>query len=411
MNNSTKHESGQVLVLVVVGMVALIGITALAVDGGNVFLDRREAQNAADSAALASALARVRGENFVQKAHEIAALNGYNNDSASNTVQVFSPPIEGNHVGDIEYIQIIITSRVDTFFGGVIGREFIVNRVSSVTRTKTPELTEMIYGYAVISLAPDSDCENKKSFWLYEEATLDITGGGVYINSNNPNCALLQEGNGSIRIRDGYPITIVGGASIQKPQLMTPYPPSTGRAPLPYPPPFMPPKVGCSKAAEIDEITGTSMSAGSWDGVFPPPDVSELGKGVYCVEDFIVGDGQHISGSNVTFLVKGELHWSGSATIDLSAPKKGDLAGLLIYMPIDNISKAVLNGNRDSSVQGSILAPGAYIHINGFESPKGLHSQIIGYRIIVKGQSNVVIKYKDKENYDAITMPEVELTE
>jgi len=411
MNNSTKHESGQVLVLVVVGMVALIGITALAVDGGNVFLDRRKAQNAADSAALASALARVRGENFVQKAHEIAALNGYNNDSASNTVQVFSPPIEGNHVGDIEYIQIIITSRVDTFFGGVIGQEFIVNRVSSVTRTKTPELTEMIYGYAVISLTPDSDCENKKSFWLYEEATLDITGGGVYINSNNPNCALLQEGNGSIRIRDGYPITIVGGASIQKPQLMTPYPPSTGRTPLPYPPPFMPPKVGCSKAAEIDEITGTSMRAGSWDGVFPPPDVSELGKGVYCVEDFIVGDGQHISGSNVTFLVKGELRWSGSATIDLSAPKKGDLAGLLIFMPIDNISKAVLNGNRDSSVQGSILAPGAYIHINGFESPKGLHSQIIGYRIIVKGQSNVVIKYKDKENYDAITMPEVELTE
>ncbi len=51
MNNTVKHESGQVLVLVVLGMVALIGVTALVVDGGNVFLDRREAQNAADSAA------------------------------------------------------------------------------------------------------------------------------------------------------------------------------------------------------------------------------------------------------------------------------------------------------------------------------------------------------------------------
>ncbi len=104
---------------------------------------------------MASALARVRGENFVQKAYECAALNGYNNDGASNTVQVFSPPIDGGHVGDIEYIQIIITSRVDTFFGGVIGQEIITNRVSSVTRTKTPELTEMIYGYAVVSLAPE----------------------------------------------------------------------------------------------------------------------------------------------------------------------------------------------------------------------------------------------------------------
>lgn len=411
MNNISKHESGQVLVLVVLGMTALITIVALAVDGGNVFLDRREAQTAADSAALASALARVRGENFVQKAYEFAALNGYNNDGSSNTVQVFSPPIDGDHVGDIEYIQIIITSRVDTYFGGIIGQDFIINRVSSVTRTKTPELTELIYGYAVVSLAPDSDCDNKKSFWLYEEATLDITGGGVFINSKNPDCALLQQGNGSIRIRDGYPITIVGGASIQKPQLLTPYPPSTGRTSIPYPPPFMPPKVGCSKDAEISE-TGNSMSAGNWDeDVFPPPDVHSLNKGVYCVKDFIIGDSQHISGSNVTFVVDGELRWSGNAKIDLSSPKKGDRAGLLIYMPIDNKKKVVLNANAHSSIQGTILAPGAWIHINGNESNKGFHSQIIGYRITVKGQSNVVIKYKDKENFDAITMPEVELTE
>jgi len=409
MSNAARYERGQVLVLVVLGMVALIGITALVVDGGNVFLDHRKAQNAADSAALASALARVRGENFVQRANEVAALNGYKNDGATSNVQVYSPPIDGNHVGDIEYIQIIITSRVDTFFGGVIGRDFIINRVSSVTRTKTPELAELIYGYAVVSLAPTSDCDNKKSFWLHEEATLDITGGGVFVNSDNPDCALLQQANGSIRIRDGYPITIVGGASIQKPQLLTPYPPSTGRTPVPYPPPFMPPKVGCSKQAEISE-TGYSMSAGSWDEDFPPPDVHELGKGVYCVNDFIV-DGTHLSGSNVTFVVSGELYWGGTATLELSSPKKGELAGLLVYMPIDNQSKVVLNAGGHSSIKGTILAPGATIHINGNDSKEGFHSQIIGFRIDVKGNSNVVIKYNDEQNYDAITMPEVELTE
>jgi hypothetical protein len=412
MNNPKKHESGQVLVLVVIGLVALIGITALVIDGGNVFLDRREAQNAADSAALASALARIRGENFVQKANEVAALNGYSNDGSTNSVQVYSPPIDGSHVGDIEYIQIIITSRVDTFFGGVIGQDFIINRVSSVTRTKTPELAELIYGYAVVSLAPQSDCENKKSFYIYEEATLDITGGGVFINSNNPNCALMQEGSGSIRIKDGYPISIVGGASIQKPQLLTPYPPSTGRNPIPYPPPFMPPKVGCNKQAEIDEITGSSMSPGIWeDEPFPPPDVRNLKKGVYCVKDFIVGDNVHLIGNNVTIRVEGELRWSGNATIDLSAPTKGDLAGLLIYMPIDNKNKVVLNGNGNSKVTGTILAPGAEIRINGNDSKDGFRSQIIGFRIIAKGQSNVVVRYSDKQNYDAITMPEVELTE
>lgn len=410
MSNTARYERGQVLVLVVLGMVALMGITALVVDGGNVFLDRRQAQNAADSAAMASALARVRGENFVQRANEVAASNGYNNDGASNNVQVYSPPIEGGHVGDIEYIQIIITSRVDTYFGGIIGRDFIINRVSAVTRTKTPELAELIYGYAVVSLAPTSDCDNQKSFWLHEEATLDITGGGVFINSNNPDCALLQQGNGSIRIRDGYPITIVGGASIQKPQLLTPYPPSTGRTPIPYPPPFMPPKVGCNKVAEISE-TGTSMSAGAWEEDFPPPDVRELGKGVYCVNNFIADSGVHLSGGNVTFVVAGELRWGAGATLDLSPPKKGDLAGLLVYVPIDNHNKIVLNAGAGSAISGTILAPGATVYINGNDSREGFHSQIIGFRIVAKGNSNVVIKYRDEQNYDAITMPEVELTE
>ncbi len=67
----------------------------------------------------------------------------------------------------------------------------------------------------------------------------------------------------------------------------------------------MPPKVGCSKDAEIDEITGSSMSAGNWDDEFPPPDVRELGKGVYCVNDFIVGDGQRISGQQCNLCCKG----------------------------------------------------------------------------------------------------------
>jgi len=407
----TQYESGQVLVLVVIGMVALLGITALVVDGGNVFLDYREAQNAADSAALASALARVRGENFVQKANEIAAINGYNNDGATNTVQVYSPPVDGSHVGDIEYIQVIINSRVDTFFGGVIGQEFIINKVSSVTRTKTPVLDELVYGYAVVSLAPTSDCDNKKSFWLHGEGTLDITGGGVFINSNNPDCALIEQGNGSIRIRDGYPITIVGGARIQKPNLLTPYPPRTGATPLPYPPPFMPPKIGCTKEAEISE-TGHSMSPGVWnEDVFPPPDVRELEKGVYCVGDFIADSGVHLSGSNVTFVVDGELRWGAGSNLELNAPSKGEHAGLLVYMPIDNNNKVVLNGGSDSSIKGTILAPGATIHINGSDMKKGFQSQIIGYRIDVSGDSNVIIVYNDDQNYDAITMPEVELTE
>ena len=54
---STKYSSerGQVLVLLVLALVGLLGFTALAIDGGMVYSDRRTAQNAADAAALAGA--------------------------------------------------------------------------------------------------------------------------------------------------------------------------------------------------------------------------------------------------------------------------------------------------------------------------------------------------------------------
>jgi len=461
-------ERGQVLILVVFGIVALIGITALAIDGGNVFLDRRTAQNAADSAALASALARIRGVNFAEKAYESAASNGYNNDGSSNRIQVYSPPIEGEHTGDIEYIQVVITSRVETYFGGIVGRDVIVNRVSAVSRTQTPEVKELLNGYAIVSLAPTSDCSRDRAFWVHSEATLDVTGGGIFVNSNNTECALVEQGNGSIRIGDDSPITVVGGASIQKPRLLTPYPPNTGAVPLPYPPPFFLPKTECTQEAEIlypeedetgeeegdetEEETGEDggedkdkdkdkdesektdqgngkgngegekknpeaeeglfMSPGSWSGEFPPEGVAFLNSGVYCVDEFIIKDNTSLTGSGVTFLVTdGRVDWSGHATIQLEAPIFGPNEGLLMYVPIGNNSKVRLNMNSDSGVRGTILAPSSEIVIKGSKSKYGFHSQIIGYRINADGTDNMIIVYMDEQNYDAMNMPEIELTE
>ncbi|MEJ2303473.1 MAG: Tad domain-containing protein [Anaerolineales bacterium] len=51
--NNSSSERGQALILLVFAAVALLGFTALAIDGGMVYADRRHAQNAADAASLA----------------------------------------------------------------------------------------------------------------------------------------------------------------------------------------------------------------------------------------------------------------------------------------------------------------------------------------------------------------------
>ncbi len=57
---NTKHfnsEKGQAIVYLVIGLVVFLGFVALAIDGGMVLADRRDAQNATDASALAGASA------------------------------------------------------------------------------------------------------------------------------------------------------------------------------------------------------------------------------------------------------------------------------------------------------------------------------------------------------------------
>ena len=225
----------------------------------------------------------------------------------------------------------------------------------------------------------------------------------------------MQLGSGSIRVQDTSQITVVGGADVQKPKLISPVAVQTGAVPISYPPAFKMPEVGCgSKIAEVDLLTG-SMTAGNYEepGDFPPEGVNNLDSGTYCISgNVVIGGGTRLTGNGVLLLVEqGEVRISGDAEVQLTASTNGKEADLLIYMPLDNHSRLIINGNANSSYRGTILAPSADIRLNGPDSKYGLHSQIIGYYIEVDGQNNIVIKYKNEDNYDAFNMPEVILSQ
>ncbi|NWF63971.1 MAG: hypothetical protein HXY38_06665 [Chloroflexi bacterium] len=407
-------ENGQAIVLIVFAIIGLIGVSALSIDGVNAFIDSRRADTAASAAALTAALTRIEGGNWRAAALATAAANGYDNNGVSNTVELNTPPLSGPYAGNSEYIEVIITSHMPTSFAVVLGIPAITSTAVAVSQSKPAVMGEMFPGYALVSLAPKTKCERQKGFWIHSEATINLIGGGLFVNSNNPACAFQSFGSGSVRVRDASRISVVGGADIQKPKLITPYPIETGIAPIPYPPPYKMPRAGCgSKIATVDESTGT-MTAGNWeDGDFPPEGVTTLDGGVYCIQgDFIVGAGQVLQGGGVVIVMEdGNIKINGNAQVDLSAPKSGPNAGLLIYMPIGNHGVIFLNGNDESNYMGTILAPGADLYINGMDSLRGAayHSQIIAYYIEVDGTDNIEINYKDEQNWDTLSMPEVVL--
>ena len=411
--NSTARPAprGQAIILIVLAIVGLAAVAGLAIDGGNAYLDRRSAQNAADSAALAGAVVRVRntGEDWVGAAVASAAKNGYNNDGVNNTVEVYSPPKTGSHANDLEYMQVIITSHVKTYFANVVGRREVTNVVSAVVRTKLAEVKPLLDGAAIVSLAPESGCILDRSFYLHEEGTFDVSGGGIFINSNNPNCALVQQGNGSIFMAENDPINIVGGASIQKSRLISPVM-SVGVAAMNYPPSFFLPEIECTQQAHVN---GANMTPGTWKQQFPPEGVRTLQPGVYCLQDgFFADRDTKLNGNGVVFKVeKGEFHVNGPADLNLLAPKEGDFAGLLIYVPMTNGKRVTLNMNDTSKFVGTILAPASKVLFKGSDSQFGYHSQVIGYSIELAGDSNVVIVYDVDENFHTLIMPEVQLIE
>ena len=428
--HAVRSERGQAIVLIIVALIGMLAVTGLVVDGGMAFADRRQAQNAADSAALAAARAKVRGENAYGAAFEAAAQNGYNNDGVGNVVEVHNPPTSGPYKNNKEYIQVVVTSHVDTFFAPVINVQQLTNTVETIARAKPSQWGQIMYGYSVISLAPTSDCYYKKALWLHGQATLRLEGGGLFVNSTNRSCAFLQQGSGSLVMMDQSPVNIVGGASIQKIDLIKrlsyaayasrgrpdwdtgrPFLPSTGASPLPYPPPFVLPKPGCgAQMAEVSK-NGTTMTPGNWEEDFPPDGVTDLESGIYCINgDVRIKGHSTLRGDNVVLYVEhGSVHFNIGATIQLSAPSTGPFKGLLLYLPIDNHKVVVLTGNSESMISGTVLAPGSLIRITGMDSSYGFHSQIIGYRVELDGDSVLIVKYIDNQNYDAQIMPEVQL--
>src|SRR5574338_671692 len=74
-----NQERGQALILIVFAAVGLFAFAALAIDGSRVFSDRRHAQNAADTAVMAAALAKVRGLDYAAAAQTRAVTNGFQN--------------------------------------------------------------------------------------------------------------------------------------------------------------------------------------------------------------------------------------------------------------------------------------------------------------------------------------------
>ena len=204
MRTTRSTERGQAIVLIVLGMVALLGFTALAVDGSMVYADRRHGQSSADAASMAGVTEAAK---IVNSAHLSA---GNWNCSSSDMLAVVTATrraairragandhtLDGdlsdhhgvnvacNQTGKYLDVEVQVTQQTRTAFMQLVNRNGLTNTVTAVARLY-PGVAEA-NNYTILT-TNTANCSHFNNGALFtNEATgyryIYVCGGGVFAN-------------------------------------------------------------------------------------------------------------------------------------------------------------------------------------------------------------------------------------
>jgi Flp pilus assembly protein TadG len=195
---------GITLAIFAIALVVLLGFVALGVDGARGFDERREAQNAADHAAIAAAYASCISLSTdpaelvaaaVEAGENSAAENGYDDNETTNDVEI--DVAEGAAgAGDHKYTATIETT-IDTTFARVIGFGDIDTRGEATAEATGCD--ETVGGGAVPALFGGGNCSG------YEK-DIDFSGERHIINGlTHTNGSFYQGGSDNTFTNPGGP--------------------------------------------------------------------------------------------------------------------------------------------------------------------------------------------------------------
>lgn len=426
MEANKPSERGQAMVLIVLGIVVMLGFTALAIDGGRLYSERRHAQNAADAASLSGALQKATGQpdsEVILAAKNSILDNGYQLDRTD--VGIEGPLVD--FAGRYYLITVHITTDIKSAFAHFVYKGPLQNTVVAVA--KVYESQPPVAGAAIVTMA--ETCANGSPLMTItgggNSGGIHTIGGGIWLNareSDSDPCSIdppTSTNNEGIRtMKDDYGILSVGGYGytgglINGEDNISPRPVSTNMnngMPLTDPVAGVPtPK--CSNAGSVDydeeidslHYTPGSFNAGDMGGGFYDP-------GIYCINGTVhlSGDEQMIANGVVLYFANGGLVFSGNSSgVTITAPDEDNCLdaqdpaeasctyiGMAIFSDRNNTSTIEVRGNGGDSIQGTIYALQGEVRARGGGEEEGETSvvgQVIASRVVNAGNGSLDVKY------------------
>jgi hypothetical protein len=424
-----NSESGQSIVLVALAMIVLLGFLGLAIDGGRLYTETRQAQNAADGAAMAAARALCGNDPITPEewAIEAAAIVGYDDNGLDNSVAVAVDYTK-------EEVEVMIWSEIPATIAQIVysgGLQTTVRAVGKCFSGGTPTALDNL-PFGIVSLA--TTCG----------PSLGVTGGGnsggihtwnsnmfsnvpsdsgCAINSPNStgNDGIFANGESmciyTVGSHDYHPNDKLDDCIIPNANDGLPISDPLASAPVPQ----------CTGPGTRTALGGGAFrfAPGNWDASgthengmsLSGSQTAHLEPGIYCISGTLQPSGQveYRGDGVVLYFVDGGVKTTGNPNFRVTAPNASNCTGtsgspaasctfqgMVIFMARDNASTIELGGNGILRIVGTVYgARGTFAASGGGTGPEDslVWGQIIMYRIINNGNGNLSVWYSAEHSY------------
>ena len=420
-----SRRRGIVVPLVAVLLVVLLGVAAIAIDGGLLLTDRQQAQKAADAAALAGAIDLFTNFDANQgtdpsgtaaaSAQATAADNGFTDGVNGTTVIVNIPPQTGTFQGLTGYVEVLITMQQQRFFSLIFGTGTVQVSARSVARgSKAPRNNGII---VLDPLDPNS---------LTTTATGDVVvlGGNIVVNSSSSsggsisNTGNFVAGNLYFSGDPGYGSSssgsfIASNGSIYSNQPPTPDPLQN------LPPPPQPPLT--FNNVNISDLPVVGGRVPGWPDPNNPTNGWILPAGTYAngiqISDnnsahtytlqsglfYFTGGGLSLTanaaitcqpgGVCLYFNSGGGLSVTAGGPLTLCPLQSGPYTNITIFEDPNNTAQDSITAQSSVNISGIVYTPSAVFTLTGSGGNYTIGSQYIVYQLNVTGSGSFNVNY------------------
>ena len=383
MMNDRLPRRGMVAALVALLLPVIVGVMALALDGGVLYLQRQTAQSVADAAALAGAYQIYKGSDF-SAAQDSAIAIGEQNGITIPSTSVTSPRSG--------YVAVSVTSSQPRLFSALWG-----SGTMSVTATAVARGATSPYSRAAILVLASSG----SAVTLSGTPQVSAVNGSIVVDSTSSS-SVLSSGTGSITTPEldlsgkiqysghnpnNATVTNYNQASTPDPLAKIPAPSTSGMT------------VQSSSAIALSGTRSMTLNPGVYNGGLTLSGSSSvtLNPGVY----YINGGGINMSGSssisgNGVFIYNtggGAINLSGTGNISLNPMSSGTYAGITVFQDRSNSAGANMSGGSNIKNTGTFYFPGSAVTMSGTSGVGVMGAQFIVKTLTFSGTTTIKVNY------------------